>query len=129
MGYFFFFKQKTAYEMRISNWSSDVCSSDLATRRPRMALSTSGASAVHSPTTSAPTRAAAPKAATNDDSPTTSRGASTSAMVRATSARLADFHSVAVRPSSSHRTPLSAAATSTSEAALAATKLDRKSVV
>src|SRR3546814_6684271 len=26
---FFFFKQKTAYEMRISNWSSDVCSSDL----------------------------------------------------------------------------------------------------
>src|SRR3546814_7671533 len=27
-----FFKQKTAYEMRISDWSSDVCSSDLATR-------------------------------------------------------------------------------------------------
>src|SRR3546814_6170553 len=27
---FFFFKQKTAYEMRISDWSSDVCSSDLA---------------------------------------------------------------------------------------------------
>src|SRR3546814_6351876 len=27
--YFFFFKQKTAYEMRISDWSSDVCSSDL----------------------------------------------------------------------------------------------------
>src|SRR3546814_1997364 len=26
---FFFFKQKTAYEMRISDWSSDVCSSDL----------------------------------------------------------------------------------------------------
>src|SRR3546814_18887324 len=26
----FFFKQKTAYEMRISDWSSDVCSSDLA---------------------------------------------------------------------------------------------------
>src|SRR3546814_3362448 len=38
---FFFFKQKTAYEMRISDWSSDVCSSDLAgrhvcgQRRPR----------------------------------------------------------------------------------------------
>src|SRR3546814_2757703 len=39
---FFFFKQKTAYEMRISDWSSDVCSSDLAAgeargraRRPR----------------------------------------------------------------------------------------------
>src|SRR3546814_15480194 len=28
--FFFFFKQKTAYEMRISDWSSDVCSSDLA---------------------------------------------------------------------------------------------------
>src|SRR3546814_2254820 len=27
--WFFFFKQKTAYEMRISDWSSDVCSSDL----------------------------------------------------------------------------------------------------
>src|SRR3546814_14473723 len=40
---FFFFKQKTAYEMRISDWSSDVCSSDLAPRparhpRPRTAL-------------------------------------------------------------------------------------------
>src|SRR3546814_7566699 len=33
LGYFFFFKQKTAYEMRISDWSSDVCSSDLAPRR------------------------------------------------------------------------------------------------
>src|SRR3546814_14285739 len=35
--FFFFFKQKTAYEMRISDWSSDVCSSDLraATRRRR----------------------------------------------------------------------------------------------
>src|SRR3546814_5267032 len=30
---FFFFKQKTAYEMRISDWSSDVCSSDLPERR------------------------------------------------------------------------------------------------
>src|SRR3546814_10873510 len=29
----FFFKQKTAYEMRISDWSSDVCSSDLVRRR------------------------------------------------------------------------------------------------
>src|SRR3546814_19818112 len=33
MLYFFFFKQKTAYEMRISDWSSDVCSSDLGDRR------------------------------------------------------------------------------------------------
>src|SRR3546814_14496354 len=31
---FFFFKQKTAYDMRISDWSSDVCSSDL----PRLVL-------------------------------------------------------------------------------------------
>src|SRR3546814_6989563 len=31
--YFFFFKQKTAYEMRISDWSSDVCSSDLIESR------------------------------------------------------------------------------------------------
>src|SRR3546814_2954823 len=31
----FFFKQKTAYEMRISDWSSDVCSSDLLCRRAK----------------------------------------------------------------------------------------------
>src|SRR3546814_6755106 len=36
---FFFFKQKTAYEMRISDWSSDVCSSDL--------LAAAGAHPVH----------------------------------------------------------------------------------
>src|SRR3546814_123530 len=38
---FFFFKQKTAYEMRISDWSSDVCSSDLlavADHFPRLGL-------------------------------------------------------------------------------------------
>src|SRR3546814_4110254 len=33
--FFFFFKQKTAYEMRISDWSSDVCSSDLLSRPAR----------------------------------------------------------------------------------------------
>src|SRR3546814_4209412 len=32
---FFFFKQKTAYEMRISDWSSDVCSSDLHQAAPK----------------------------------------------------------------------------------------------
>src|SRR3546814_6527293 len=32
---FFFFKQKTAYEMRISDWSSDVCSSDLGAAQAR----------------------------------------------------------------------------------------------
>src|SRR3546814_12353785 len=36
---FFFFKQKTAYEMRISDWSSDVCSSDLSERRNASASS------------------------------------------------------------------------------------------
>src|SRR3546814_1784940 len=33
MLFFFFFKQKTAYELRISDWSSDVCSSDLGQAR------------------------------------------------------------------------------------------------
>src|SRR3546814_1997207 len=48
--YFFFFKQKTAYEMRISDWSSDVCSSDLRTRRAgggRGAGGRAGAAAHH----------------------------------------------------------------------------------
>src|SRR3546814_10853377 len=34
----FFFKQKTAYEMRISDWSSDVCSSDLGARLRRVGV-------------------------------------------------------------------------------------------
>src|SRR3546814_13547028 len=34
--YVFFFKQKTAYEMRISDWSSDVCSSDLSVSPMRL---------------------------------------------------------------------------------------------
>src|SRR3546814_3666596 len=38
----FFFKQKTAYEMRISDWSSDVCSSDLITGVHRTWLSPEG---------------------------------------------------------------------------------------
>src|SRR3546814_6685792 len=36
--YFFLFKQKSAYEMRISDWSSDVCSSDLHNSDPRWIL-------------------------------------------------------------------------------------------
>src|SRR3546814_13802262 len=36
--FFFFFKQKTAYEMRISDWSSDVCSSDLQPVLRRLAV-------------------------------------------------------------------------------------------
>src|SRR3546814_5481878 len=38
--YFFFFKQKTAYEMRISDWSSDVCSSDLRPHTENLGLET-----------------------------------------------------------------------------------------
>src|SRR3546814_1434812 len=36
----FFFKQKTAYEMRISDWSSDVCSSDLVQQNPHGTFAT-----------------------------------------------------------------------------------------
>src|SRR3546814_4126911 len=48
---FFFFKQKTAYEMRISDWSSDVCSSDLHTQaawddEPRLAAFAAACDAV-----------------------------------------------------------------------------------
>src|SRR3546814_10436655 len=38
IGFFFFFRQKTAYDMRISDWSSDVCSSDLADARETEAI-------------------------------------------------------------------------------------------
>src|SRR3546814_1539324 len=37
--FFFFFKPKTAYEMRISDWSSDVCSSDLVEQHRHIGLS------------------------------------------------------------------------------------------
>src|SRR3546814_19340390 len=47
--FFFFFKQKTAYEMRISDWSSDVCSSDL-TRAPHASSVSSRRSAFLQPT-------------------------------------------------------------------------------
>src|SRR3546814_13038555 len=39
---FFFFKQKTSYEMRISDWSSDVCSSDLPAHPHRVAEDDAG---------------------------------------------------------------------------------------
>src|SRR3546814_3904690 len=45
---FFFFKQKTAYEMRISDWSSDVCSSDLQ-QRARDGLEQRGLVAIDDP--------------------------------------------------------------------------------
>src|SRR3546814_17020344 len=54
--FFFFFKQKTAYEVRISDWSSDVCSSDLG-RSPYPCWSSSGRS---SPSPSATTTASSP---------------------------------------------------------------------
>src|SRR3546814_2085871 len=41
--FFFFFKQKTAYEMRISDWSSDVCSSDLEPKIARVGEIDAGA--------------------------------------------------------------------------------------
>src|SRR3546814_12769636 len=53
----FFFKQKTAYEMRISDWSSDVCSSDLPAAAPAPAPRSPP------PPTAMALRAAAPKCA------------------------------------------------------------------
>src|SRR3546814_9397043 len=43
---FFFFKQKTAYEMRISDWSSDVCSSDLPVGASLLAMRPSRATKI-----------------------------------------------------------------------------------
>src|SRR3546814_4528117 len=45
MQYFVFFKQKTAYELRISDWSSDVCSSDLKALNPAGGWSPTAAAA------------------------------------------------------------------------------------
>src|SRR3546814_8698141 len=46
----FFFKQKTAYEMRISDWSSDVCSSDLLIRLDGPVWATMSEFALNGPT-------------------------------------------------------------------------------
>src|SRR3546814_3026725 len=48
-GHVFFFKQKTAYEMRISDWSSDVCSSDLSTQTIEWACGASSSAVMPSP--------------------------------------------------------------------------------
>src|SRR3546814_2896062 len=48
--FFFFFKQKTAYEMRISDWSSDVCSSDLTWSGACSRTAPTPASSTESPT-------------------------------------------------------------------------------
>src|SRR3546814_18049876 len=45
--FFFFFKQKTAYEMRISDWSSDVCSSDLDPTYRRHPMATTRHATAH----------------------------------------------------------------------------------
>src|SRR3546814_3714872 len=58
--YFFFFKQKTAYEVRISDWSSDVCSSDLERRRP--GLRPAGQGKQHAAECGEPARDEAPAA-------------------------------------------------------------------
>src|SRR3546814_4703150 len=47
--FIFFFKQKTAYEMRISDWSSDVCSSDLPMSTDRSEFSTVLSQNIHDP--------------------------------------------------------------------------------
>src|SRR3546814_998222 len=47
VSFFFFFKQKTAYEMRISDWSSDVCSSDLEADLARLGDRPDEPAAVH----------------------------------------------------------------------------------
>src|SRR3546814_4513076 len=47
MLYLFFFKQKTAYEMRISDWSSDVCSSDLEHSAGKLADEARGSAREH----------------------------------------------------------------------------------
>src|SRR3546814_15620244 len=57
---FFFFKQKTAYEMRISDWSSDVCSSDLWTGKSRWRCRSRRFAAVRGPE---PESAAIPQSA------------------------------------------------------------------
>src|SRR3546814_5992554 len=59
MLWFFVFKQKTAYEMRISDWSSDVCSSDLRVPAARDGAQRRGAGAA----APGPRRAAANRAA------------------------------------------------------------------
>src|SRR3546814_17295862 len=55
LGLFFFFKQKTAYDMRISDWSSDVCSSDLFELRLFGNMRVDGAISAH-PSASEPGR-------------------------------------------------------------------------
>src|SRR3546814_1902062 len=51
-----FFRQKTAYELRISDWSSDVCSSDLGFFQASICLSSSGVLLYESPVTSIKSR-------------------------------------------------------------------------
>src|SRR3546814_8774098 len=60
-----FFKQKTAYELRISDWSSDVCSSDLAPRRTHCCACSAPVITSSSPTTPTAAPSASPCASTH----------------------------------------------------------------
>src|SRR3546814_9415113 len=76
----FFFKQKTAYEMRISDWSSDVCSSDLdctAHERTSSVMLSHESATVRCSSTSAPGSATSPMAMTRSVS---ARGLSVSSV-------------------------------------------------
>src|SRR3546814_14658446 len=59
--FFFFFKQKTAYELRISDWSSDVCSSDLPVPRTPSPTSPRRCARTASPPSSCSTAGSSPR--------------------------------------------------------------------
>src|SRR3546814_2350056 len=75
--FFFFFKQKTAYEMRISDWSSDVCSSDLMSANARAPRCQPKKSQLHKAFTASCTknRVSAARAARNPPTRQTSHAA------------------------------------------------------
>src|SRR3546814_13845094 len=72
MSIFFFFKQKTAYELRISDWSSDVCSSDLLRHDPGEGLHRHGRVRLHDQGSGA-ARRAGPEVADHDPVPRQAR--------------------------------------------------------
>src|SRR3546814_19543464 len=86
--FFFFFQKKTAYEMRISDWSSDVCSSDLRVGRSSVAAALRAEAAASTPASPSRRRMARSRSAASAEScliPTlvephaTTRGHSTTA--------------------------------------------------
>src|SRR3546814_4172626 len=75
--FIFFFKQKTAYEVRISDWSSDVCSSDLPpAARPSGGPKPGGTTANNSSTATSIRRGTAGSGKARDNSGSACRGAS-----------------------------------------------------